>query len=151
METNQPIQKMTENYTQTENQLLNWLAHTNQLSKPQRKIFDLLLRRTNGYHRNEALMSFRFIERMTGIDHRNVGKPLKDMLYKDIISRRAGPKLKYGKPVYIYRINKEYCRRPDVSTDIDGITETDVREMSIKEINILKEMRNDLVDNMTFN
>ena len=151
MKTSQPIIKIEENYTQIENELYNWSIHTNRLGKPQKKIFDLIVRQTNGFHRLEAPMSFRFIEKKTGINHRNVGKELEDMIYKDIIKRHSGPKMKYGKPVYIYRINKKYCRRPDDSTDIYGITEADVPEMSIKETNILKKSKKELANNMTFN
>ncbi|MDD4901182.1 MAG: replication protein [Patescibacteria group bacterium] len=104
-------------FTMIERELYDWTIAA-KLGGPELKIVHAIIRQTNGYNRRpEAPMSFRFIAKMTGIDHRNVEKKIKKLLAKKIILRRVGDKMKWGKSVYIYRINKMTCRLPNASKE----------------------------------
>jgi len=99
---------ITKNYFKMENGLCDWITITGELGKPERKILDAVIRRTNGYDRVEARISDRMFAEMTGIGRRNVWTYVKNMLNKKIIFRRPGKKDKFGKPVYFYSINQNY-------------------------------------------
>ena len=149
MKPNQPTQKIEKNYTKIENDLLNWSVRTNIMSKPERKIFDLVIRQTNGFHKEEAEMSTRFIAVKTGIHHRNVKKYIDRLIRREIISMGFGPKMKYGKPVHKYKINKEYCYLPNTDTGINETTAIVIDGITNKDINIFEKKKKELVDNLT--
>lgn len=151
MKQGEPRIKIKNKFTMIENDLYEWTIKTKRLCFPESKIVDAIIRKTNGYHKFEAQMSYRYIEKMTGIHRRNVEKYIKTLIFKNIIDRRKGPKKKYGKPVYIYKINKEHCRLPGVSTDVNGTPEPGIREMTNKETNIFIRERRKLIDNFNMN
>ena len=129
-----------------ENEAYEWSIKTKELGFPELRIFHAIIRQTNGYHKDEAEMSLRFFEKKTGIGHRNARKNLEDMFQKNIIFRRRGPKMKFGKPVYIYSINKKHCRlsgatpeicdTADATTGVSDTAEAGVRGTPIKYTNI---------------
>ncbi|MCK5358411.1 MAG: replication protein [Elusimicrobiales bacterium] len=99
-----------ENYFKMENELNEWITKTNKLGKPERKILDAIIRRTNGYNRVRARISIRMFAKMANIDRRNVWTYIQMLLNKKIIFRYPGKKDKFGKPVYYYSINPKYRR-----------------------------------------
>ena len=101
---------ITNNYFKMENELNEWITKTDKLGKPESKILNAIIRRTNGYNRVEARISIRMFAEMAGIGRRNVWTYLKMLLDKEIIFRRAGKKDKFGKRVYFYSINPKYRR-----------------------------------------
>ena len=129
-----------------ENGLFDWITETKELGKPERKILDAIIRRTNGYDRVEARISIRMFAEMTKMERRNVWTYVKSLLDKKIIFRRPGKKDKYGKPVYFYKINEKYRRYNHASTsennaspDIELMPMPVMKTTTIKDINNIKD------------
>ena len=145
---------ITKNYFKMENGLSDWITKTEELGKPERKIFDAVIRRTNGFDRVEARISIRMFAEMTGIERRNVWTYIKSLLDKKIIFRRPGKKDKFGKPVYFYSINRKYRHythaspsENNASPDIKLMPMPVVDTTPIKDSNtILKKPFQDLVN-----
>ena len=126
-------QKSKEGFTIISHELYEW-AMASGLCKQELNVIHAIIRQTNGWNqRKEAPMSLRFIGGVTNTHHRNVDKTVKKLLNKKIIFRRAGEKMKYGKPVFIYRLNKHLCclqnasqkncRTIDASTGVNSTPE----------------------------
>ena len=139
-----------------ENGLFDWITETKELGKPERKILDAIIRRTNGYDRVEARISIRMFAEMTKMERRNVWTYVKSLLDKKIIFRRSGKIDKYGKPVYFYKINEKYRRYNHASTsknnaspDIELMPIPAVETTPIKDNNtILKKPIQDIVNKL---
>ena len=140
--------KSNEGFTMISHKLYEWTMASG-LCKQEVNIIHAIIRQTNGWdQRKEAPMSLRFIGKMTSTHHRNVDKTVKKLLNKKIIFRRAGEKMKYGKPVFIYRLNKhlrclqnasqENCRTTDVSTAVNNTPEPVVNNTPNKDIKHIK-------------
>ncbi|MFA5248187.1 MAG: replication protein [Patescibacteria group bacterium] len=134
--------KSGEGFTMISHKLYSWLMEAD-LGKPKLKIILAITRQTIGYHYEEAPMSFRFIGKMTNIHHRNIEKYIKELLDKEIIFQRTGDKMKWGKKIFIYRLNKniwrspyasqENCRMTDASTGVNFTPKTGVNTTPIKD------------------
>ena len=104
------MRKLNKGFTMINHELYDW-AIAADLGGPELKVIHAIIRWTNGWdQREEAPMSYRFIGKMTKMHHRNVGKYIKQLLDKKIIFRRAGDEMKWGKPIYIYRLKN--CEKP---------------------------------------
>jgi phage replication protein O, N-terminal domain len=138
--------KSNKGFTMINNNFYERILAT-KIGGPKLKIVLAIVRQTEGYHLDEAPMSSRFIEKMTNIDHRNVERYIKQLLEKKIIFQRTGEKMKWGKKVYIYWLNKnlcrplygseEDCRTEDGSTAVNNTAETAVNDTPNKDINII--------------
>lgn len=146
--------KYNEGFTMIKHELYDWTIRA-KLRGPEQKIIHAIIRHTNGYNqREEAPMSLRFFEELTGIHHWNAEKIINNLLKKKIIFRRAGDKMKWGKAVHIYRLNKahcrllnaslEDCRQPNASAGVNNTPEPAVNHTPIKDIN--KTYRKDIQD-----
>jgi hypothetical protein len=100
-----------------ERELYDWIMQTKNLNKLGMRIFHAIVRQTNGYYCKTALMSYKYFEVLTGINHSDIDVTLKNLLDKEIIFRYRGPEDKFGKPAYYYSINKKRCRLPNNSTE----------------------------------
>jgi phage replication O-like protein O len=147
--------KPKEGFTIISHELYEW-AMASGLSKQELNIIHAIIRQTNGWNqRKEAPISNRLFGEMTNTHHWNASKVIKKLLEKELILRRPGEKMKYGKPVYYYRLNKhlcrlqnasqENCRTVDASTAVNSTPQPAVNNTAIKETNKIYKNQN-LVD-----
>lgn len=109
-----------------------------------------LVRQTYGYSRKMAPVSLTLFASITGLERRNVAKAINSLVERDLVGRRAGAKMKYGKPVYNYWLNKSNWCICNTRTGVNTTPVTGVNRTPIKERNkILKKGRKDLVDKLT--
>ena len=133
-------------YTKIANELLEGILLAD-LNKEELKITMAIIRQTYGWGKKEAAISISTFELLTGIDRRHIARSLKTLLEREMISRVAGAKMKYGKPVYKYWLNKKsYCQYGN-STIANTATEAIANRAGIKEKKeIFKERRKMLVE-----
>ena len=102
--------QLEDGYVKIANTLLEGILLSD-LNKHELKITLAIIRQTYGWNKKVEAISISTFERLTGIDRRHIARSLKTLLDREMIGRAAGAKMKYGKPVYKYWINKKsYCK-----------------------------------------
>lgn len=141
--------QLEDGYTPIANELLESILRSN-INKQELFVILAIIRQTYGWKRKEAEISFNLFQKLTGIDRRNVARSIKSLLAKNLISRQPGTKMKYGKTVYKYVINKKDWCKYDNSTGVNTTTETGVNTTLNKTRNkILNKRRRELVDKLS--
>ncbi len=108
--------KQNKGFMLIEHNLSKWLMAAD-LGKLEHRIVLAVIRQTIGYHREEAEMSFRFIGKMTKMHHWTVENQIENLVNKKILLRREGKKMKWGKKIYIYRLNNSIWRSFNASQE----------------------------------
>ena len=117
------------------------------ISKEEFKVVCGIIRQTYGWHRTEASISYSMFEVMTALDRRHIARAINSLLEKELISRNTGAKMKYGKPVYKYRLLKNHWCQYGNSTIANRATEAIANRATNKDIKYkLNIGRKDLVD-----
>lgn len=140
--------QLEDGYTPIANELLEAVLRSD-LSRQESKILFAIMRQTYGWHRKEAPISYRLFRTITRLDLRHIQRAINALLEKEIISRRSGAKLKYGKPVYNYQISKKHCCQYGNSTVANRETEAVANAATIKTRNIILKQRQQLVDKLS--
>lgn len=142
--------QIEDGYTKIANYLLEYIMSVN-ISKEELLIALAIIRKTYGWSKKEAIISVSHFSELTGLDRRNAVRAIKGLLDKGLIFRKKDKKLKYGKPVYKYRLEKKSWCQYDNRAIVNRTTEAIVNRTTIKESKkILKKGRKDLVDKLSF-
>lgn len=141
--------QLEDGYTKIANEILENIIGSD-LSREELKVILAIIRKTYGWNKKEDKISFSQLADITKIDRRHIGRPLKSLLYKDLIRRAEAGKEKFGKPVYKYWLNKKSCPQYGVNTAHNAVSLTAHNTVLTKERNkYLKKERKLLVDKLS--
>ncbi|MFA5248170.1 MAG: replication protein [Patescibacteria group bacterium] len=116
------------------------------------KVILLIIRRTIGYNKEYAEISLRLFEIKIKTNHWNISKVLDRLIDNEIVIRIDGVKINKNNAVHKYAINAESFHRWHTRAGLSNTPKTGALDTPIKyKKKNLKERRNQLVDNMTFN
>ncbi len=99
--------QLEDGYTRIANEILEALAKAN-LSGRERRILDVVLRMTYGYHRKEARIKNRIFVEMTGIARSHVCHILRDLEEKNVIKTEKNVAIDGNKSTPTYRFQKNF-------------------------------------------
>jgi len=143
--------KLKKGFTKFDNEILNALIGS-KFRLLEIKIILAVIRQTDGYRRNEAPISYNLFVKMTNANRWNISNATKKLVNTGILNRRPGVKMRYGKPVYNYSLNKKDCHLWHDKGVIHKTTEKVINKTTIKYINKnIKESRRILVDKLSMN
>ena len=143
--------QLEDGYTKISNLLLEDIMRA-KISKEELLIALAIVRKTYGWNKKEAPISTYHFSDLTGLNRRNAIRGIKKLLDKDLIKRKKGKKLKYGKPVYNYRLEKKNWCQWDARASVNRTLEPSVNRTHIKEKKeILKKGRDDLLKKLSAN